>query len=136
MPHSSTGGHAYPLHMVSTGSIFSSFDISDNVLPVGSWETLGSLAYPWIPSIWDFLVTSSSSPPPLLHTSFQIPDPLYFSPTSSCIRTVLLFPLHPLSLPDTLLSLLPEIILFLLLSRTVAFTFWCGLPSSWVSYGL
>ena len=33
-----SGGHAYPLDMVSTGSISPLLGISANVLPVGSWE--------------------------------------------------------------------------------------------------
>ena len=35
-PHPSTGGCAYPLDMVSMGSISPLLDISANVLPVGS----------------------------------------------------------------------------------------------------
>ena len=40
----SIGGHAYLLHMVSTGSVSTLLVILANVLPVGSWEPLGSLA--------------------------------------------------------------------------------------------
>ena len=36
--------HAYPLDMVSTGSISSLLGITTNVIPFGSWEPLASLA--------------------------------------------------------------------------------------------
>ena len=42
-PHPSTGGHAHPLDLVSTGSISPLLGISANVPPVGSWELLGFL---------------------------------------------------------------------------------------------
>jgi hypothetical protein len=51
--------------------------ISANVIPVGSWEPLAFLAYGafwWLPP---------DPYPPLLHTSIQIPDPLYISTISS-----------------------------------------------------
>ena len=43
-PRPSTGGHAHPLDLVSTGSISPLLDISAKVFPVGAWEPLGSLA--------------------------------------------------------------------------------------------
>ena len=43
-PHSSTGGHVYLLDVVSTGSISLLLGILTNVLLVGSWEPLVSLA--------------------------------------------------------------------------------------------
>lgn len=43
-PHLSTGGCAYPLDMVSTGSISPLLDILAKVFPVGSWEPLEFLA--------------------------------------------------------------------------------------------
>jgi hypothetical protein len=42
-PHSLTGGWAYLLEVVSTGSIFPSLCILAKVIPVGSWEPLPSL---------------------------------------------------------------------------------------------
>ena len=36
----------------------------------------------WVLGIWDFLVVTPSSHSPLLYTSVQIPDPMYFSPFS------------------------------------------------------
>ena len=68
------------------------------------------------PFKWLSLCSSSPSPP------ISEPEP----------------PLPPtlLSLPDPSLLLLPNILCFPLLSRTVAFTLWCDLPSSLVSRGL
>ena len=68
------------------------------------------------PFKWLSLCSSSPSPP------ISEPEP----------------PLPPtlLSLPDPSLLLLPNILFFPLLSRTVAFTLWCDLPSSSVSHGL
>jgi hypothetical protein len=43
-PRRSTGSHAYPLDMVFTGYISLLLGILANVLSVGSWEPLGSLA--------------------------------------------------------------------------------------------
>jgi hypothetical protein len=43
-PHPSTGGHDYLLEVFSTGSISPLLGISVNVIPVGSWEPLASLA--------------------------------------------------------------------------------------------
>ena len=37
-PYHSTGGHAYPLDVVSTGSLSPLLDILAKVLPFGSWE--------------------------------------------------------------------------------------------------
>ena len=53
-PHSSTGNHAYPLDMVSTGSISRLLDILANALPVGSWEPFVSLVsgtFLWLPAV-------------------------------------------------------------------------------------
>ena len=68
------------------------------------------------PFKWLSLCSSSPSPP------ISEPEP----------------PLPPtlLSLPDPSLLLLPNILFFPLLSRTVAFTLLCDLPSSSVSRGL
>jgi hypothetical protein len=43
-PHPSTGGHAYILEIVSSGSISPLLDIKANVISNGSWEPLASLA--------------------------------------------------------------------------------------------
>jgi hypothetical protein len=42
-PHSSTGNHAYPLDMVSTGSLSLLLGISANVTLTGSWKPLAFL---------------------------------------------------------------------------------------------
>ena len=42
-PHPSTGGCAYLLEMVSTGSIFPLLSILAKVILIGSWEPLASL---------------------------------------------------------------------------------------------
>ena len=77
--HPSTGGHANPLDMVFTGSLSPLKGISANVsllVPgnlLGTWHLGLSSGYLQVPL------------PPLLHTYFQIPDPLYFYPNSSHI---------------------------------------------------
>ena len=43
-PHPSTGGHAYLLEVVSTGSISPLLGILANGIPAESWEPLTSLA--------------------------------------------------------------------------------------------
>jgi hypothetical protein len=43
-PHPSIWGHAYPLDMVSTGSICPLLIILANILCLGSWEPPGFLA--------------------------------------------------------------------------------------------
>ena len=40
-PYPSTGDCAYPLDMVSTGSVSTLLGILANVLPIRSWEPLG-----------------------------------------------------------------------------------------------
>jgi hypothetical protein len=70
-------GYAYLLDMVSTGSIFPLLGILAIVISVGPSLVL---------VIWDILVAYPPVPtPPLLHTSTQIHDPLYFSSVSSFI---------------------------------------------------
>ena len=116
--------------MVSTGFLSPLLGILANVLPVGFWELLGSLAsvtFYWLPPI---------SPSSLLHTSFQISDPLNFSPISSLTLIGPLFPSSTFSLLDPSLLLISKIIFFPFLSKTVASKLWCGFLSSWVSYGL
>jgi hypothetical protein len=74
-PHLSNGGHAYLLDMVSAGSPSPLLGISANVIHIGSWEPLASLAS----------VTSSGYPSSSATsaTSIQFPDPLYFFPALS-----------------------------------------------------
>jgi hypothetical protein len=71
-PHPSTGGCAYPLDMVSTGSLSFLLGISANVI-----SGPGNLLLPW------HLGLSSGLPPvpyhPLLYTFIQFSDPLYFT---------------------------------------------------------
>ena len=67
-PHPSTWGRAYPLDIISP-----LLGILVNVISLGSWEPLAFLAsgtFLWLPLVHH---------PPLLHTSIQFPDPLYFT---------------------------------------------------------
>jgi len=77
LPHSSTGGRAYLLKVISIGHISSVLHILAKTIPVGSWEHLASLAS------GTFYLVPSVPHPSLLNISIQFPDPLYFSPVSS-----------------------------------------------------
>ena len=76
--------HAYPLETVSTGSFspLFGFQLMSSLLFPG--YTVGSL-YLWLSSKYTHF-----SVPPLLQTSFQISDILYFFSISSCIWKILM----------------------------------------------
>jgi hypothetical protein len=133
-PHSSTGGHAYPLELVSTGSISPWLGISAKVLPV---EPLGNLLGPWHLGLFSGYPLFSLSLSHYYTPTFKFLT-LCTSPPSPPLSKLAPFSLPLLApLPPRSLSLyFPEIILFPLLSSTVASTLWCDLLSSWVSYGL
>ena len=87
------------------------------------------------PGVWEFLVATLAPHPPLLCTSIQFPDPLYFSPVPShtlCPLPSPVFPSPPLSLPGPSLPLLP-VIIFSLLCRFEASILWSFffLSSKW-----
>ena len=96
-PHPLTGGRAYLVEVVSTGSISPLLRISAKVITFGPWEPLTSLAsgacsgYPQFlithcyTFLFDFLASCTSFPSP------PVPD------------TTSLLPPPPLSLPDPLL---------------------------------
>jgi hypothetical protein len=105
--HPSTRSCAYPLDMVSTGSISPFW-----VFKLMSSSPMGpeNLLYPW------HLGLSGGYPqvphPPLLHTSVQFPDLLYFfCLLPHLIMSPVFYP-PPLSLPGPSLSLSSVIILF------------------------
>lgn len=102
----------YPLDMVSTVSLSILLGMSANFLPVGSWVR----------------------PQPLLHTFFQIPGTLYFSPISSHIWTGPAF--YPPPQIPPFLYFTESIILLPLLSRTVASILWWDLLPFGVSHDL
>jgi hypothetical protein len=118
-PYSST--RAMPnlwMYMLSTGPLTFLSGISANVIPVVSWEPLAFLESGTF--YWLFQVPY----PPMLHNSFQHPDPLYFSPVSSPTWSCPSPPPPSLSLPGPYLNLPPLIILFPLVCRTEAPTLW------------
>lgn len=106
------------IHWIWSLQVFSPhlLGISTNVIPVGSWETFGSLAsgtFKWLPPAPHY---------PLLHISVPFPDPLYFTPL---LWNLILLPLpSPFSLPFRSLPLTTEIVFFPFLSRTEASTIW------------
>jgi hypothetical protein len=84
--HPSTWGHAYPLEVVSTGSISPSPHISAKVIPVGSWKPLISLVsetlqwlslVPHLSLLHIFLLLSPSQvPPPSTSCNHHVAPPL------------------------------------------------------------
>jgi len=128
-PYPSTGDCAYPLDMVSTVLVPLCwvFWLKSAILGpgnlLGPWHLGLSSGYPHFPLLHCYtptfkFLTLCTSPlsPPLLNC--PLPLPL----------------LSPSQIP--LFLNFPEIILFLLLSRTVVSTLSCDLLSSWASYGL
>jgi hypothetical protein len=109
-PDPSTRGHVYLLEVFSSSFISLLLGISANVIPIGSWEPLTSLAsgtFLWFPSVPHL---------PLQHIFIHALGPLDISPLSSVWDPALLFPYPPLSHPDISLPLPPMIILVPLIS--------------------
>ena len=90
---------------------------------LGPWHLELFTGYPQFPFSYCYSIPFKFL---TVHTS---PSPLY-------LNQLPLFPPPPLSFSNLSLPQHPEIIFLPLLSRTVESTLWCGLLSSWVSYGL